>query len=106
MGRADARAGLTGAEILARLQRSDTKERAEHGTVDVRAFPGLASAHQRRGDRVGGVEAGAEIADRDPAFDRRTTLLAGDAHQPVHALHGHVEGALSGIRPALPIAGA
>ena len=71
----------------------------------MRAFPRLASAHQRRRDRVGGVEAGAEIADRDPAFDRRTTLLAGDAHQAGHSLHGHVEGAFSGIRPALPIPG-
>src|SRR3546814_5148650 len=96
--------GLASAEIFARLQRRNADQAAQHRAVDLGALSGLPALHDSGEDGVGRIETGAEIADGHPAFDGRATLLAGDAHDAAHRLHGHVEGALSGIGSRLPIA--
>ena len=69
----------------------------------IRAAARLPGPHEARGDGVGRVEPGAEVPDRDPALDRAAAGLAGDAHQPAHALHGDVERALARIGSGLTV---
>ena len=59
--------------------------------------------HEVRGDGVCRVEPGAEVSDRDTALDRTAAGLSGDAHQPAHALHGDVEGALARVGSGLAV---
>jgi hypothetical protein len=95
------RRGLAGAEIFAGLQGRHADEGAQHRAVDMGAAPGLAGLHQGRGNGIGGIEPGAEIAHRNAALHRRAARLSGHAHQPAHRLHGDVEGALAAIGAAL-----
>jgi hypothetical protein len=91
-------------EAFTGLQGRDTQQRAKHRAIDIRADSGLARAHERRGHGVRRIQARAEITDRHAALDRRTSFLAGDAHEAAHGLHRDVERALSGVGSLLAVA--
>src|SRR5699024_8999127 len=92
-----------GAEILTGLKCRDTDEAAEHRAVDIAPLPMTAAVEQRRDDRISGIQAGAEIADRNAALHRAAAFLAGDTHDPAHRLNGDIEGPPFGIGAGLAI---
>ena len=96
-------------QIIHRLIGECRRLTIEQRHVDRLAFAGARLMDQRgqNGDR--GVEAGDEIGNRHAHFHRlgarRAIGLAGDAHQPAHALNEIVVAGFVLVRPVMAEAG-
>ncbi len=73
----------------------------EQRGVDALALAGLGALDVGGEHTHGSEDAGGDIGHRRTAFDRRAARrLAGDAHQPAHALGDQVEAAALGVGPS------
>src|SRR5437899_298386 len=85
---------LSRGEIVQDLVRAEGDDGVEQGEVDVLPDAGALAVRDGRRDCEARVHPGADVGDGDPHF-RRTAprlavALAGDAHQPAHALEDEV----------------
>jgi len=83
--------------------------RIEKRCVDPLSFACALAVRERGEDRDSRVHAGHEIRDGDASLLRpaagEVVALAGDAHEPAHALDDEVVAGLIGVRPVLPESG-
>ena len=97
-----ARAERAGDFLLDRVAHDRVFEQCElaveHRDIDLGGLAGLEAMDDRGIHRDGGVEAGADVADRHADAGGRLPLVAGDAHDAALALHDHVVGGILGVR--------
>ena len=105
MGIAEPAGRLAGDEIVHRLVGEHGDLGVEQGHVDMAAGPGRLAAAQGREDRVGGVEAGEDVGEGDAGLLRLAVRIAGQVHDPAHALDDEVIAGACGIGAGLAEAG-
>ena len=99
----------TADEIIHVHHRHHRDRRVEQASVDPLALPGAIAVRKGCQQRDGRVHAGHQVGDRDAGFLRaaagKVVALAGDAHEPGHALDDEVIAGAICVRPVLAEAG-
>ena len=89
-------------QIVHRLVGEHGHLRIEQRHVDMAALPVASRSAQRRQDRDRRIEAGEDIGEGDADLLRLAGGLAGQVHDPAHALDDEVVAGARGIGPSWP----
>ncbi len=105
MAVAEAARRLAGGEVIGALIGQHRRLHVEQGDIDMLAFTRTVAMGQGGQDARRRIHAGKQVDHRDADLHRLAIRLAGDAHQPAHALdHGVIAGTV-GIGACLAEAG-
>ena len=105
MGVAQPARHIAADQIVHRLVGEHRDLDVEQGHVDMAAVARRLAAAQRREDRSRGIDAGEDVGEGDADLLRLAVGLAGQVHDPAHALDHEVIAGAGGIGAVLAEAG-